>query len=184
MGNDNDADKTRYEPHYNEITRPDQVQIYEDILGAPEGRVTTGILTGIRYLKDNRLIPAGFDKRTADRETAGVGAALHDPDFGWQRHRALLGRHRLLCGTIHRRVGALVSADRLPLGPQSGTLLCVRGPALLAYYNAMGASTGARIAAATLETAAIDPGRQGRGSPVNGTSLVSGLSGSEGRQER
>ena len=32
-GNDSDADPKRFEPHYAEITRPDQVQIYEPILG-------------------------------------------------------------------------------------------------------------------------------------------------------
>ena len=33
QGNDNDADATKYEPHYDQITRPDQVQIYESIMG-------------------------------------------------------------------------------------------------------------------------------------------------------
>jgi hypothetical protein len=33
------------------------------------------------YLKDNRLLPRGFDKRTAAPEIAVVGAAAGDPDF-------------------------------------------------------------------------------------------------------
>ena len=80
MGNDNDADKTKYEPHYREITSSDQVQIYEDIIGDQEGRVTTGLLRG-RYLKDNRLLPHGFDKHTAIPDVAIVGDALDDPTF-------------------------------------------------------------------------------------------------------
>jgi hypothetical protein len=80
-GNDNDADPARFEPHYDEITSPDQVQIYEDILGDPQGRVTTGLLTGIRYLKDNRLLPRGFDKRSADKDTAVIGDAQNDANF-------------------------------------------------------------------------------------------------------
>jgi hypothetical protein len=80
-GNDNDADPTRYEPHYREITSADQVQIYEPILKDSGGRVTTGLLAAIGYLKDNRLLPTGFDKRTADKDIAVVGGALEDPNF-------------------------------------------------------------------------------------------------------
>ena len=78
---DNDADATRFEPHYTEITRPDQVQVYESIIGDDSGAVTTGLLSGTRYLKDNRLLPRGFDKKTADAEVAVHGDAESDPDF-------------------------------------------------------------------------------------------------------
>ena len=56
----------------------DQVQIYESILGDANGDVTTGLLTATRYLKDNRLLPRGFDKRTADPEIAVHGGAADD----------------------------------------------------------------------------------------------------------
>ena len=81
QGDDNDADATRFEPHYTEITRPDQVQVYESIIGDDTGGVTTGLLLGTRYLKDNRLLPRGFDKKTADAEVAVHGDAERDPDF-------------------------------------------------------------------------------------------------------
>jgi hypothetical protein len=80
-GNDNDADPTRYEPHYREIHRADEVQIYESILEDAHGAVTTGLLSTIGYLKDNRLLPHGFDKSTAGPEIAVHGAAADDPDF-------------------------------------------------------------------------------------------------------
>jgi hypothetical protein len=80
-GNDNDADPTRFEPHYTEITRPDQVEIYEAILGDAAGNVTTGLLTGLGFIKDNRLLPHGFDKRTAEKDVAVRGEAETDPDF-------------------------------------------------------------------------------------------------------
>jgi hypothetical protein len=80
-GNDNDADASKFEPHYTEITSADQVQIYESILGDRNGAVTTGLLNGVRYLKDNRLLPRGFDKKTADAEIAVHGGAIDDPDF-------------------------------------------------------------------------------------------------------
>jgi hypothetical protein len=81
QGNDNDADAAKFEPHYTEITSPDQVQIYESIMVDPAGVPTTGLLTALRYIKDNRLLPRGFDKRTADKDVAVHGAALDDPDF-------------------------------------------------------------------------------------------------------
>ena len=80
-GNDSDADATRFEPHYEEITRADQVQIYEPILGDPAGKPTTGLLTATQYLKDNRLLPRGFDKATAPADIAVHGGARGDADF-------------------------------------------------------------------------------------------------------
>jgi hypothetical protein len=80
-GNDNDADADRFEPHYAEISRPDEVQIYEATMGDAHGRVTTGLLTALTYLKDNRLLPRGFDKRTASADVAVRGAAADDADF-------------------------------------------------------------------------------------------------------
>ena len=81
-GNDGDTDAAAFEPHYEEITDPGQVQIYEPVLGDRLGAPTTGLLTAVRYLKDNRLLPRGFDKATADAEIGVYGAAAADPDFG------------------------------------------------------------------------------------------------------
>jgi hypothetical protein len=80
-GNDNDADPARYEPHYRQITKGDQVQIYEPILKDSAGRVTTGLLSAVGYLKDNRLLPSGFNKETAEHDIAVVGDAADDPNF-------------------------------------------------------------------------------------------------------
>lgn len=80
-GNDNDADKTRFEPHYNEITNSDQVQIYEDIMVGADNVPTTGLLTAVRFIKDNRLLPNGFDKQKAAQEIAPQGGAMTDADF-------------------------------------------------------------------------------------------------------
>ena len=61
-GNDNDADAARFEPHYTEIRSEDQVQIYEPVMRDPDGNITTGLLRASAYVKDNRLLPRGFDK--------------------------------------------------------------------------------------------------------------------------
>jgi hypothetical protein len=80
-GNDNDADPNRFEPHYTEINNPDQVQIYEDIMVGANNMPTTGLLTAVRFIKDNRLLPKGFDKRSADQAIAPQGEAMNDADF-------------------------------------------------------------------------------------------------------
>jgi hypothetical protein len=80
--NDNDADPSLYEPHYTEIRKAGQVQIYEAIMADRKGGVTTGILHAVRYLKDNRLLPRGFDKKTAGSDIAVAGTALQDVNFG------------------------------------------------------------------------------------------------------
>ncbi|PWT80632.1 MAG: hypothetical protein C5B57_11940 [Blastocatellia bacterium] len=81
QGNDNDTDPTKFESHYLEIRSGDEVQIYESILGGPDGAPTTGLLTAVGYLKDNRLLPHGFDKRTAEPDIAVIGAAVNDANF-------------------------------------------------------------------------------------------------------
>ena len=79
--NVNDRDPSRFEPHYREITSPDQVEIYEPILKDQNGHVTTGLAAAVGYLKDNRLLPAGFQKQSADKDIAVVGDAADDPNF-------------------------------------------------------------------------------------------------------
>lgn len=81
IGNDNDLDASRFEPHYTEVKSPEEVQIYEVIMAAPDDSVTTGLLKAVRYLKDNRILPAGFDKLTAEHDVAVHGAAEKDDDF-------------------------------------------------------------------------------------------------------
>jgi hypothetical protein len=80
-GNDNDADPTGYEPHYTTIDRADQVQIYETIMVDRAGAVTTGLISAVRFVKDNRLLPRGFDKGTAHADVAVHGEAARDEDF-------------------------------------------------------------------------------------------------------
>lgn len=81
-GNDNDADASRFEPHYEEITSPEQVQIYEAVMGDGDNAVTTGLLRAVGYLKDNRLLPHGFDKSSADDDIRVHGEAVRDASFG------------------------------------------------------------------------------------------------------
>ncbi len=81
VGADADSDLARYEPHYEEITQPDQVQIYEPIMGDTDGNVTYTLLRAATYLKDNRIPPAGFDKASVGNDIRVAGAALSDANF-------------------------------------------------------------------------------------------------------
>lgn len=80
-GNDADADPAAFEPHYDLITQPDQVQIYEPIMGDSDGKVTYTLLRAAEYLKDNRLLPEGTDKAQLPADIAVYGQAAHDDDF-------------------------------------------------------------------------------------------------------
>jgi hypothetical protein len=80
-GNDNDVDPGRYEAHHDVFRRPEDVQIYESILVDASGAVTTGLLRGASFVKDNRLLPRGFDKVTAGSDTAVRGGASTDENF-------------------------------------------------------------------------------------------------------
>ncbi|HEV2132683.1 MAG TPA: hypothetical protein VGR47_00330 [Terracidiphilus sp.] len=81
VGNENDADATRFTPHYTEISKPDEVEIFEDILGDSQGHVTTGLVFTTQYLKDNRILPTGFDKANAPADIAVHGKAADDLAF-------------------------------------------------------------------------------------------------------
>lgn len=80
-GNDNDDDPARFEPHYTEISRPDQVQIYEAVMAAADGSLTTGLMSADRWVKENRLLPRGFDATAGGPRVAVHGGAASDPDF-------------------------------------------------------------------------------------------------------
>ncbi|MFC1826312.1 hypothetical protein ACFLZQ_00055 [Thermodesulfobacteriota bacterium] len=80
-GNDADSDILSYEEHYDEITQPGQVQIYEGVMLNTDNEVTYTLLRAAKYAKDNRLLPNGFDKTAVPSEIGVFGRALADGDF-------------------------------------------------------------------------------------------------------
>jgi hypothetical protein len=80
-GNAADVDASAFEPHYDVITQPDQVQIYEPIMGDNEARVTYTLLRAAEYLKDNRMLPAGAEKAALPAEIGVYGQAADDANF-------------------------------------------------------------------------------------------------------
>ena len=81
IGNDNDENPLAFETHYNEITSPDQVQIYESLMHDVSGDLTTVLLSASSYSKDNRLLPEGFDKTSVTDDIAPYGDAVTDDNF-------------------------------------------------------------------------------------------------------
>ena len=80
-GNAADVDLATFEPHHDVITQPDQVQIYEPVMGDNEGLVTYTLLRAAQYLKDNRILPAGAQKAALPEEIAVRGKAATDTNF-------------------------------------------------------------------------------------------------------
>jgi len=81
VGVDADSDRTKFEPHYDLIDSPEKVQVYESIMGNTDNEVTYTLLRGAVYLKDNRILPTGFNKATAPNDVKVVGDALGDANF-------------------------------------------------------------------------------------------------------
>lgn len=81
IGNDNDEDAGRFEAHHDVIRSSADVQVYESVMVDVDGRVTTSLLSGLRFAKDNRLLPRGFDKARATDDVAVRGDAAGDADF-------------------------------------------------------------------------------------------------------
>ena len=86
------------------------------------GVPTTGLLTATQYLKDNRLLPRGFDKTTAAAEIGVYGSASDDRDFAGGGDRVRYRVDRAVERAVHDRRGAAVPVDRLPLGAEPRAL--------------------------------------------------------------
>jgi hypothetical protein len=148
-GNDNDATAAAFEPHYEVITQPDQVQIYEAILGTPAGIPTTGVLTATQYLKDSRLLPRGFDKKTAAKEISAFGAAVRDADFTGGGDRV---RYRIPV-SAQGEVTVEIELRYQPIGFRWAQGLSAydeaEPKAFLAYFDSLAASSSVVSARAT-----------------------------------
>jgi hypothetical protein len=150
VGNVNDEDALRFEPHYRVIRSADEVQIYESVLENRAGAVTTALLDAVGYLKDNRLLPRGFDKQTASPDVAVHGDALQDPAFTGGEHRL---RYSVALGTATGRYQVDAQLMYQPIGYRWATNLkqydrAAEPARFNDYYDAMGAATTVTLARA------------------------------------
>src|SRR3972149_2502490 len=71
-----------YEPHYEEITSEDKVQVYEGVFADVDQQVTYTLLKAHEFVKDNRIPPQGFTSSHISYDSIGIyGNAVGDPDF-------------------------------------------------------------------------------------------------------
>ena len=94
------AGQSAYQPHYQVINQPDQVQIYQEIIQDSAGHNTTSFLRRVADKKDNRIRGRGFDPQYYLQNPSPyiqmlgvlIGQAAKDPDYF---DPSLTGRDRL-----------------------------------------------------------------------------------------
>jgi hypothetical protein len=149
VGNDNDDDAGRIEPHYTDIASADQVQIYEAVMVDAGGRPTTGLLSAVRYAKDNRLLPRGFAKDAGGDDIAVRGAAANDADFvgggDRTRYRVALDGAR---GALHVRAELLYQSIGYRWAANLATYDAAEPRRFSGYYNAAAPASALPIAKA------------------------------------
>jgi hypothetical protein len=154
VGNASDEDAARYEPHYEEIRSADQVQIFESVMVDSTNTPTTGLLEGVRYVKDNRLLPRGFDKATASADVAVHGTAAADADFqaGGDRVRYAIGISRAH-GPIRVEVELRFQTIAFRWAQNLGTYAAAETKRFMTFYDSMaqGSSLAIARAAATID---------------------------------
>ena len=137
-GNINDADKERFERHYDQIRNADEVQIYEAIMATPDGRVTTGLIEAIRFIKDNRILPKGFNKATAATDIMVHGQATDDGNFTGEgdtiRYRISVDPNR---GPFHVRAQLIYQPIAFRWAQNLKQQQAAEIDRFVAYYDAM-----------------------------------------------
>ncbi|MCB2222392.1 MAG: T9SS type A sorting domain-containing protein [Bacteroidetes bacterium] len=86
-----------FEVHHETIQTPDQVQIYEMVMGDVNLEPTTVLAYAFQHLKDNRIPPSGFKSSHFTWDTVAVtGQAMYDPDFNFESGIEGSGSDRVL----------------------------------------------------------------------------------------
>jgi hypothetical protein len=121
-----------------------------DVRGTP----TTGLLQGVRYVKDNRLLPRGFDKSTASGDVAVHGAATGDADFqsGSDRVRYAIDASRAQ-GPLTLQAELRFQTISFRWARNLGTYAAAETKRFASYYDSMaqGSSLAIARAAATID---------------------------------
>jgi hypothetical protein len=127
-----------HQPHYREITRQDQTQIYQELVSTPadvaapsgavpvcgpgarpEGQLTTSFLSICAKVKDNRILPSGFlrlDERKVIAKALGA-----DDDMAEETGATAVGDD-----PDYQRGGSDALVYRVPLAEIAGTPAAVQ----------------------------------------------------------
>jgi len=110
------------EPHRDQITDPDQVQIYEAVMADSDGVLTFRLMRAASFLKDNRLLPLGWSRDHAEAaRTAPHGGATQDANFTAGQDTVLYrihapasgGPYRLEASLLYQPIGQRFAAELL-----------------------------------------------------------------------
>ena len=118
-------------------------------MGTPAGVPTTGLLQATQYLKDNRLLPRGFDKATAAAEIGVFGGAARDADFAGEGD---LVRYRVPVsagGPIVVDVELRYQSIGFRWAQNLASYNAAEPKAFVSYYNALASSSSLVVAVAT-----------------------------------
>jgi len=103
----------------------------------------------VGYLKDNRLLPAGFQKETAEKDIAVIGEAADDPNFTGEGD---LVRYSVPVGEAEGPFHVQVELWYQPIGFRWAHNLDAYDAAeprrFVGYYESMSASTAVVLARA------------------------------------
>lgn len=69
------------QPHFDSISSPQQVQIYETLMQDTEGTLTFALMRGSQFKKDNRLLPKGWSKQHVHAEATKPIGIEDDANF-------------------------------------------------------------------------------------------------------
>jgi hypothetical protein len=104
----------------------------------------------VRFLKDNRLLPRGFDKQTADPEIAPQGGAAEDPGFVGGSDRV---KYSVDLGPAQGPFTVEAELWYQPIGFRWANNLkeyrAFEPQRFTGYYDSLGAVTAVRLARAT-----------------------------------
>jgi len=70
-----------FQPHHQTITKEDQVQIYEELVAGSDGNFTTSFLSLKTVVKDNRLLPHGWNPANAEADVISPAGISEDKDY-------------------------------------------------------------------------------------------------------
>jgi hypothetical protein len=148
-GNDNDSDALRFEPHYDVVRSSEEVQIYESMMVDTGNQPTTSLLSGQRYIKDNRLLPPGFDKTTASADIAVRGDAVADVSFGAGGDRVRYDIDVAVgTGPLQVQAELLFQSVGFRWAQNLAKFDAPEPKAFVSYYNSTAAQSAVQIAAA------------------------------------
>jgi hypothetical protein len=133
--------------HKDAIESDADVQVYESVPGDLQERPTSSLLDAFRYVKDNRLMPIGFDRKHKNMLYATWVGINGDPNFG-SEDEVTYRLKNAPAGALHVRVELLYQSVR----PADLEALAKKTtPATLSFFDMVGKRAPLPLVVGTVE---------------------------------